>query len=114
MSRGSHFVRRGGGAAGYVVLVDAAALPHEDDAADGRDVSERVAVERDDVGLEAGRYGADAVAEAQRLRPERVGRDERRHRLDAAVPHALDELLGVAAVRAGQRVRAEDDLYIRN
>ena len=44
------------------VLVDDAALHDEDDAADGRDVFEGVAVERDDVGLEAGRDGAEAVA----------------------------------------------------
>lgn len=41
--------------AARVVFVDDAALHHEDDAADGRDVSQRVAVERDDVGLHAGR-----------------------------------------------------------
>src|SRR5207244_2281080 len=40
---------------------------------------------------------------------ERIRGNQRAHRINSGIAHAIDELLGVATMRAGERIRAEDD-----
>src|SRR5439155_2339934 len=96
------------------VLVNDAAFHNENNAAHRRDVFERIAVERDDVGLVARRDGTDTLAHAHRFGGERVRGNHCAHRINAGIAHAIDELLGVATMRAGERVRAENDFESGN
>jgi hypothetical protein len=48
----------------------------------------------------------------QRFRRHRHARHQRVHGLIAAILHAINELLGVAPVRPGHRVRAQHDLHV--
>src|ERR1051325_496933 len=87
------------------------ALSHdEDDPADGGDVGDRIALDRNDVGFVAGLELAELVAHADRVGRQRVRRDERGHRALPAVLDAPNEFLGISAMRAGGRVSRKDDL----
>src|SRR5437773_6104441 len=96
------------------VLVNDAAFHNENDAAHRSDVFEWIAVERDDVGFVARRNGTDTLAHAHGFGSERVRGNHCAHRINAGIAHAIDELLGVATMRAGERVCAENDLESGN
>src|SRR5690348_13118716 len=91
------------------IFVNDSGLHDEGDAADGGDVVERIAVERDDVCLEPERDGADFVLQIQGLRSERIGGDERSHGVLAGIANTVDQLFRVAAVGAGNCVSAKND-----
>src|SRR5690242_1568290 len=90
------------------VPVDFAGLHDEDYAADGGDVVERVAVDRDEIGLHAFGDGADLAGEAERLGCHGRAADDCVHGLVAAVLDAVDELFGVAAMGSGDGVGPEN------
>ncbi len=79
-----------------MVLVDDAVLHHERDVAYGRDVARRVAVDRHEVGEEAGLHGADPVGDVEELRVARRRRADDRERRHAVVDEQL-HLAGVVA-----------------
>src|SRR5579864_3306304 len=87
---------------------DFSAFHDENNAAYGGDVFERVAIESDDVGVEAGRDGAGAILDTEGFGRERVGGNHRSHGVLATGLHAIEEFLGIAAVSAGDCVGAED------
>src|SRR5579872_1494464 len=92
------------------ILIHNAGLHDEDDAADARDVFYRIAVEGDDVRLQAGSDGTNLVRHAEGFGGERVGRNHGSHRIDSAVPDTADEIFGVVTVRASDGIAAEDNL----
>src|SRR5207249_4395015 len=96
------------------VFVNDAAFHDKSYAAYRTDVFERIAVERDDVGFVARCDGANTPSYAHGFGGKRVCRNHRAHRINSRVAHAVDELFGVATMRAGERVRAEDDFEPRN
>src|SRR5262249_14690958 len=92
-----------------LVAIDDPALHHEDDPAKRFGVGQGIAVDRDQVGVEAGYYGPDAILEAQGPGRERSRGNQGAHRLLPAVANAAQELLGVSSVGAGDGVGPEDD-----
>src|SRR5215467_9289523 len=70
------------------VFIDLAALHHEDDTSQGGDVTGRVAVNGDQIGLKSRRESSDAVFQIERFRGQRSRRDDRVHRLLATFAHA--------------------------
>src|SRR5258708_7464987 len=94
------------------ILIDPAAFHDEYDAADSRDVVQRIAFDGDEIGFEARRDGTDFLAEAERFGGERGGADDGLHWGHAGIAHAVDELFGIAAVSTGDGVRAEDDFHV--
>src|SRR5215472_14876027 len=94
---------------GRLIYEDLSAFHDEDNAANGGDVLERVAIERDDVRLEAGSDRADAVLQAEGFRAQGVRGDERGHWALSASLDAIKKFLRVTAVGAGNSVGPEDD-----
>lgn len=68
---------------------DLAAFHDEDDAAHGGDVFKRITIEGDDVGVEAGCDGANAILDTEGFGSERIGGNHRCHRILAASLHAI-------------------------
>ena len=91
-----------------------AALHHPRDTAERLDVLERIALDRDQVGLEAGRHGADRVLHLQRLGRARRDLGDGFHRREARDLHAIDHLARVLPVRAGSGVGAGEELQARH
>jgi hypothetical protein len=78
--------------------------------AEGVDVFGGIALDGDEVGFEPRGDGADLVLQTERLGGAGGRGDDGRHRILAPLLHPIDQLLEVAAVRAGHGVGAEDDL----
>src|SRR6185437_9657965 len=95
------------------LFVDYPALHDKTDFAHAGDVARRVALEANEVGIEAGRDGADLALECHGAGVERLRGFDCRHRLLPAVAHAVDELFGVVPMRPRDRIGAEDDLQAR-
>src|SRR4051812_23033581 len=86
------------------IPIDFAALHDEDHAPHGRDVFERVAIDRDEIRLHSSFERSDLVAEPKRFSSQGLATYQRHHRILLAVLDAIDELLGVAAMGAGDSV----------
>src|SRR6266699_1872064 len=82
---------------------DRAAFHHENDATDRGDVLEGIAVEGNDVGVQAGSQRTDAVPEPERLRDQRI------HGFLSAGLHAIEEFFCVAAMGARHGVGPKND-----
>src|SRR5712692_9732527 len=80
------------------VLHHPPALHHETYFFQRLDVLQRIALDGDEIRLIPRRDRADPIAESERLRGERSGGDDRRHRILPAPLHAIDELLKIASV----------------
>src|SRR2546426_4379171 len=96
---------RGSGA-----LDDLASDHDVDDTLELRDVLERVALDRDEVGELAGLEGADPIVPAQRLRGDARPGLDRLHRRHAGVDQG-GELVRVQLGREAAEVRADADLH---
>ncbi|MGA2377583.1 MAG: hypothetical protein ABSF72_18885 [Candidatus Sulfotelmatobacter sp.] len=70
-----HRINRRRGTRG--VLVNYASLHHKYDPADGGNVFQWIAIERDDVRLKIGADRSDLIGQAERLRAQGVGGDHR-------------------------------------
>src|SRR2546425_5940072 len=90
-------------------LINHAALHHKDDSPHSGDVLQRIAIKRNDVCLQTDRDRADLIGQTYRLRAERIRGNHSRHWIYAAVPDAIDELFGIASVRARDCVGAKND-----
>src|SRR4030095_3861880 len=95
-----------------LVPVDLAALHYEYDTTDRRDVLERIAGGRDDVGVHADRDRANPILHSQRLGRDRRGADDRVHGRLTTVTHAIHQLLEISPVGAGAAVGPERHLHL--
>src|SRR5580698_3443384 len=91
------------------VPVNNAAFHDKDHAPNGGDVLQGISFDRDDVRIEPRRDRANPIGHTQRLCAHEVGGDHRIHGLDSTVAHAMNEILRVAPVRAGDRIGAVDN-----
>src|ERR1700740_2057991 len=88
---------------------DLSAFHDEDDATHGGDVLEGVAIEGNDVGIEARSNGAGAILDTEGFGGQRVGGNHGGHGILAARLKPKEEFFGVMAMRAGNRVGPEND-----
>src|SRR5207245_2242400 len=93
----------------WLIHEDFSTFHDEDDAAHGGDVLEGVAIEGNDVGVEACSDGAGAILDTEGFGGQRVGGNHGGHGILAASLHTIQEFLGVSPVGSGDRIGPEND-----
>src|SRR2546426_10312110 len=97
-----------GSSAGCDVFVDFPRFHDKDDAPEGCNVVERIAVYGNDVGFHAGRQGSDLILHPDGFRSSRRCGNDRIHRWLTAIFNPIDELLKVSPETSCSDIRSKN------